>query len=178
MGDIKNVKKACGFYVSSMHLATMILPYIKNQINKNVKIETVLEYNLKENIQSILSNLFIKEEERKKILNINWENNKIQKYNSIEKRFKNIFEKNSNVIILVSGKRKYIEEANQVIDKYFNKNIDKVKEKNIIIINIYEVVEFDDNIREILDVHDYIINTAGMHKIEDIFEDYKGRIAN
>ena len=41
-----------------------------------------------------------------------------------------------------------------------------------------EVREFDDNIREILDSHESIINTSGIHKIEDIFEDYKKKKAN
>ena len=49
-----NIEKVCGFYVSSMHLITMILPYIKNQIKKNIKFETILEYNLKDNINNVL----------------------------------------------------------------------------------------------------------------------------
>ena len=38
--------------------------------------------------------------------------------------------------------------------------------------------EFDDDIREILDEHDFIINTSGINKIEDIFEVYKEKQAN
>ena len=38
--------------------------------------------------------------------------------------------------------------------------------------------EFDDNIREILDAHELIINTSGIHEIGDIFEDYKKKKAN
>lgn len=32
---------------------------------------------------------------------------------------------------------------------------------------------FNDNIKEILDNHQAIFNTAGEHKIEDVFEGYK-----
>ena len=79
---LNNIKRVCGFYVSSIHLITMILPYVKNQINMNAKFETILEYNFKENIDNVLSNLIINEEEKQKILNINWNNDKIQKYSN------------------------------------------------------------------------------------------------
>ena len=173
-----NVKKVCGFYVSNIHLTTMVLPYIKNQIEMDEKFETILEYNLKEYIDKILSNLIINEKEKQKILDINWNNNKIQKYSNIENKLNNILNKNIKVNILISGSRKYIEEANKLIDKYLNKNISKIGKTKITIIDCYEVSEFDDNIREILDEHELIINTSGIHKIENIFEDYKRRKIN
>ena len=177
MKEISNVKKVCGFYVSSMHLVTMILPHIKNETNRDVKFETVLEYNLKENVSNVLSNLIINDKEKENILNINWNSNKIQKYSNIEKRLKNILE-NKEINILISGSKKYIEEANIIIEKFLNKNNNKISKKKITIINCYEVREFDDNIREILDEHELIINTSGIHKVEDIFEDYKKKKAN
>ena len=173
MKEISNVKKVCGFYVSSMHLVTMILPHIKNETNRDVKFETVLEYNLKENVSNVLSNLIINDKEKENFLNINWNSNKIQKYSNIEKRLKNILENNKEINILVSGSRKYIEEANIIIEKFLKKNSNKINQNKITIINCYEVREFDDNIREILDSHELIINTSGIHELGDIFEDYK-----
>ena len=178
MKEISNVKKVCGFYVSSMHLVTMILPHIKNETNRDVKFETVLEYNLKENVSNVLSNLIINDKEKENILNINWNSNKIQKYSNIEKRLKNVLGNNKEIDILITGSRKYIEEANIIIEKILNKNSNKINEKKITIIDCYEVREFDDNIREILDSHELIINTSGIHKVEDIFEDYKKKKAN
>lgn len=178
MGKISKVKKVCGFYVSSIHLVTMILPYIKNETNRNVKFETVLEYNLKENVSNILSNLTINDKEKENILSINWNSNKIQKYSSIEKKLKNVLEYNNEINILISGSRKYIEETNKIIEKFLNKNINKIYQKKIVIIDCYEVSEFDDNIREILDSHELMINTSGIHKIGDIFEDYKTKKVN
>lgn len=177
MEKISNVKKVCGFYVSSMHLITMILPYIKNETNRDVKFETVLEYNLGENVSNVLSNLIINNKEKENILNINWNSNKIQKYSNIEKRLKNILE-NKETNILISGNRKYIEETNIIIEKFLNKNANKLNKTKITIIDCYEVREFDDNIREILDSHELIINTSGIHEIGDIFEDYKKKKAN
>ena len=170
-------KRVCGFYVSRMHLVTMILPYIKIQANKDVKIQTVLENDLIEDVNNILSNLIINDEQKEKILKIDWKNKKIQKYANIEKRLKSILG-NNETDILVSGSRKYIEEVNKIIDKFLIKNNSKICDKTITIINYYEVKEFDENIREILDEHEFIINTSGIHEIGDIFEDYKKKKAN
>ena len=95
---LNNIKRVCGFYVSSIHLITMILPYVKNQINMNAKFETILEYNFKENIDNVLSNLIINEEEKQKILNINWNNDKIQKYSNIENKLNKLVNKNQKII--------------------------------------------------------------------------------
>lgn len=178
MGDLNNIKRACGFYVSGVHLVTMVLPYIKKQIKDKIKIETFFEYNLKENSDIVLENLIINNKEKEKILNINWKNSKIKKYSNIEKRIKNVLEKNKELNILISGSEKYINEINKMLDKFFNKYYNKLNHKYITIINCYEVTEFDDNIKEILDFHEYILNTSGMHKIEEIFEDYKKKVIN
>ena len=172
------MKKVCGFYVSSMHLVTMILPNIREEINEGTKIETFFEYNLNENINKVLSNLIINNEEKQNILNINWKSTKIKKYFNLEKNIKNIIEKNEKINLIVSGSEKYIKEVNQILDKMFNKYKDK-KCNNITVINCYEVTAFNDNVREILDLHEYIINTSGVHRIEEIFEETEDRkIAN
>lgn len=178
MGDLKNIKNICGFYVSGVHLITMILPYVRKQIENKIKIETFFEYNLTENKNTVLNNLIIKEEDKKEILNINWNSSKIQKYLSIEKKLKNIIDNEKEINILISGSKKYISEANKIVNKFLQKNSGKLIHKYITIINCYEVAEFDDNIREILDMHEYILNTSGVHRIEEIFEDYKRKIVN
>ena len=168
------MNKICGFYISSMHLVAMILPYLKEQLIKGVNIETLFEYNLNENISTILSNLIIDEKEKQKILNINWNDTRIKKYADIEKKLKYLVENRKEIDIIISGNQKYINETNKMLNKFFK----KYNCENINIINCYEVTEFDDNIRDILDNHRYILNTSGIHKIEDIFEDYKKEKAN
>ena len=96
MGEFSSIKKVCGFYVSSMHLITMILPYIKKETNEDSKIETILEHNLKENVNNVLANLIINNKEKENILNINWNSNKIQKYSNIEKVKQNANRKKIN----------------------------------------------------------------------------------
>ncbi len=172
------MNKVCGFYVSSVHLVTMILPYLRERLNNKIKFETFFEYNLTENLNNILDKLIINEDDKQKIININWKNTRIKKYSFIEKGLKNLFDNNKENILLISGSQKYIKETNYILDKFFNKNSNKINNKKITIINCYEVTEFDDNIREILDSHEYIINTSGVHKIEEVFEDYKKKKAN
>lgn len=178
MGYLSNIKKVCGFYVSGVHLITMILPYVRQQLENEIKFETFFEYNLKENANIVLTNLIINNEDKQKISNINWKNTKIQKYSNIEKKLKNVLESNKEINILVSGSKKYIKEINKILNKIFDKYTNKINHKYITIINCFEVTEFDDNIREILDVHEYILNTSGIHRIEEIFEDYKKKVAN
>ncbi|MBO4815527.1 MAG: hypothetical protein J5507_00920 [Clostridia bacterium] len=163
------MQKICGFYVSNVHLVTMILPFIKEQLQKEVKIETFFEENLNENINKILFNLIINEDNKQKILNINWKNTKIKKYNNIENKFKKLIDKNKENIILVSGNKKYINEVNNILSRFFEKN----NYKNISIINFYKVSEFEDSIREILNKHEFILNTSGIHRIEEVFVDYE-----
>ena len=178
MDGFNNMKSICGFYVSGVHLITMILPYIRKQIKDKIKTETFFEYNLKENTNTVLKNLIINEEDKEEIININWKSSKLQKYSSIEKKLKNIINNEKEINILISGSQKYINEVNRMLNKFLEKNANKVSHKYITIINCYEVTEFDDNIREILDMHEYILNTSGVHKIEEIFEDYKRKIVN
>ena len=63
-----------------------------------------------------------------------------------------------------------------MIERYFNKY--RNNKKYITVINCFEVEEFDDDSRDILYEHEYIINTSGINKIEDVFEIYKEKQAN
>ena len=173
-----NVKKLCSFYVSQWHLTTMLLPYISNQIEKNVKIATVLENNINENVKILVNKLKIKNKD--KILSINWNKRKIIKYTDVSKIIKDNEEKDlvlgddkkRELLIIVQGSREYIEEVNKYITKYLEINKNKTMETNITIINCYEIVEFNGSIVEILDQHDKILNTSGEREINDIFSDY------
>lgn len=164
--ESKNIMKLCSFYVSDWHLVTMLLPYINRKINEKEKIVTVLESGIKNNVETLVKRLNLKNEEE--ILNINW--SKKDNYLSINKLLNNNTEK--NIIVIVNGTKEYINEANKNIDEIIQKNIDKIEQKNIKIINCYEIVEFNGSIVEILDNHNKILNTSGEKEINEVFEDY------
>ena len=161
----ENIMKLCSFYVSDWHLVTMLLPYINRKINEKEKIVTVLENDIKNNVETLVKRLNLRNEEE--ILNIDW--SKRDNYLSINKLLNNNIVE--NIIIIVNGTKEYIK-ANKNIDTIIEKNRDKIKQKNIKIINCYEIVEFNGSIVEILDNHDKILNTSGEKEINEVFEDY------
>ena len=161
-----DIEKICGFYVNDWHLAVMLLPYIKSEIEQGKTLITFLEENIERNINALLSKLNFQEEVKNKIKNIKWQNKRIIKYSEIEKELKNY--KNS-ITILTAGKREYIENVYKNIEKFIkSKQLKKIK-----ILDCYEVTGFNKNIREVLDCHDKILNTAGEKQIEEVFKDYR-----
>lgn len=173
MKENSSTQKVCSFYVSNMHFATMILPFVNKQEEAKRKIVTFFENDFTTNIELVLSRITISEERKKELLNINWKNTDIIKYINIEKILKTQLNKNNENIIIVNGNTDYINNVNECIERYLEKNSKKIDVKNIKIINFYEVGSFNENIKEILDKHDLIFNTSGEHRIEDIFDGYK-----
>lgn len=170
MKDFDDIKRICGFYVSSIHLITMILPYVTKELEQAAKFVNLLEFNLDENVNLVLSKLILNNEIKKEILNIDWYNCACNK-TKIESKLKNILKDNEKLNIFISGSEKYINNVNDIVNKIINKNI--IKNKKVKIINCYEVTQFNDNITEILETHDIILNSSGEHNIEEVFEGYK-----
>lgn len=166
----KSIMKLCSFYVSDWHLVTMLLPYINKKVNEETKIATILEKDIKNNVEVLVKKLNLKNEE--KILNINWNNKNAKKYSNISKIIENNI--GTNILVIVNGNKEYIKYANENLEKYIERNIEKIEQTNttIKIVNCYEIVEFNGSIVEILDKHDKILNTSGEKEINEVFEDY------
>lgn len=180
MGNLEiSIEKLCSFYVSDWHLVTMILPYINKKLNEEANIITLLESNIEENIKIMIEKLNLKNEE--KILKIDWKNTNGKKYDDVLNKLEKITEENNITnIILINGGKTYIDFVSNNIEKVLKKLNVKSKKISIKIINCYEVSDFNGNIKEILDEHHRILNTAGEKNIEEIFEGYsrkEGKIA-
>jgi len=173
MREYSNTQKVCSFYVSNIHFATMILPFANKQMEEKTNIVTFFENNFTTNIELVLSRLTIAEERKKELMDINWKDTNVTKYLNIEKILKNSLSKNEKNIIVINGREEYISMANECIERYLQKNHKKMISTNVKIINFYEVGSFNENIKEILDKHEFVFNTAGEHKIEEVFEGYK-----
>ena len=39
------IKRSCSFYISDMHFATMLMPFIKKQVENKINVTTFLENN-------------------------------------------------------------------------------------------------------------------------------------
>lgn len=177
MKENSSTQKVCSFYVSNMHFATMILPFVSKQMEEETKIVTFFENDFTTNIELVLSRITLSEERKKELLNVNWRNTNNTKYLNIEKILKLKIGKQGESIIIVNGNEEYINIVNDYIEKYLEKNDKKIQSNNIKIINFYEVGSFNENIKEILDKHQKIFNTAGEQKIEEVFEGYKKKEA-
>ncbi|MCI8486646.1 MAG: hypothetical protein HFJ20_06200 [Clostridia bacterium] len=153
-----NIKKFCNFYVSDWHLAVMLLPYINREINEGVKITTILEKDMKNNIETLIGRLNLKNEDE--ILNINWNDNN----NNIEKYIQNNLDDKKQNLFIINGNKDYIENTNE---KLFNCIKEKgVQRKFIKIVDCYEIGKDDEKMYDIIKMHDGILNTSGEYEIK------------
>ena len=88
MKKLSSTQKVCSFYVSNMHFATMILPFVNKQIVAKTNIITFFENNFTTNIELVLSRITLSEERKRELLNVNWKNTNNTKYLNIEKMLK------------------------------------------------------------------------------------------
>lgn len=162
-----NTEKLCSFYISDWHLVTMILPYINKELNEKANIITILEDNIEENIHTLLAKLNLKNEKR--ILAMDWKKVDNRNQTVMQNKLREVKNGIKN-IILIKGSKEYIEMVNHYITKTIG--LQEKNNMNIKIIDCYEVTDFNGNIKQILDKHDRILNTAGEKAIEDVFEGY------
>ena len=130
----KKIEKTCCFYVSEFHLEMILVPYINKKIEENITILT--EKKLKETLQILISKINIKEENKQKILQLNWNG-------------EGEIKENSNIIII--GSKKYIKNKNQEIE---NRNV-------ISILDCYDFEEEKDNMNNIIKQYEKTLNTLG-----------------
>ena len=142
MKQFSSTQKVCSFYVSNMHFATMILPFVNKQMEEQANVLTFFENNFTTNIELVLSRLTISEERKKELLGINWRDTNTIKYLNVEKILKNKLSKCNKNIIIINGEREYIKLGNECIEKRWEKNHKKMEAYNIKTIDCYEVREF------------------------------------
>ena len=156
-----NIKKICNFYVSDWHLAVMLLPYINKEINKGTKITTVFQNNMRNNIETLVRKLNLKNE--KEILQIDWNT----KNNSIlERNVKENLSGGEENLFIINGDKEYVEKSNEKVIEYIGKN--KTKKNFIKIVDCYEVEQNEEKMYNIIKMHDCVLNTSGEHNIEKI----------
>lgn len=136
----KNIEKMYSSYVSEYHLEMILVPFINSKIEEkeNVVIET--EYDMNETLNTLLSKLNLKEENKEKILRLGWN----KKENNIKSK--------DNVIII--GNKDYIENTNRRI---MQKNIE-----DLTIVDCYKFEDICNNMSEVADKYDFNLNTNGL----------------
>lgn len=171
----KNIKNICNFYASKWHLVVMLLPYLSKQIENGTKFETILKEDIVENVEELISKLNLKREIQEKMLNINWHTSKIENKEEIKEFMNDIIENEKNISIILNGDTKQVENINNSINKFIEENIIKIRKNNIkiTIISCFKALEIKENIDYIKSKYDYVLNTLGEHKIEEVYNMYK-----
>ena len=159
MNKNKDTKeKICAFYASDYHFEMISLPYINKKIEENNEVVILTEYNLEDSMKTLLEKTNLKEDKKKKILALNWKNNDLEKFKEIKTK---INEQNK-MIIFIKGNQNYIHNVNQNIDKWIP------EEKQIKVIDCYQIEEVGENFDEIMGQYHKVLRTMGEKEIEKL----------
>ncbi len=157
MKEIQKTKeKTCAFFASDYHFEMISLPYIEKELEKNKKIIILTENDLENTIKNLISKINLNEEKKKKIFNLNWKNDDLNKF----KQIKNEVENNKEMTIFIKGKENYIKNINQNIEKWITKS------ENVKTIDCYDIEEVGEEINEITKRYKTVLSTTGEKKIE------------
>ena len=139
----QKIRRYCCFYVSDFHLEMILLPVIKNNINKS-KIIIFTETNLVDTIKILLERTNFNKEDKNKILNLKyWTNEKFEKLGN------KVLE---DCIVIINGSKKYIENIENNINKLLCVKID--------IVHCYDLNKNKYNISEIKQNYNQVLNTT------------------
>ena len=140
-----NIKKYCCFYVSEYHLEMILLPYIKNNMDKS-KIMIFTEDNLMDTIKILLEKINFAEDDKNKILNLDW-----QGKNDVE-----FLENDLNeYTFIINGKNDYINKI--------NKKIENLTLKNVNIIHCFNINNKNQENLQLQGKYDGILNTKNIY---------------
>ena len=140
------IKKYCCFYVSDFHLEMILLPYIKNNISKS-KIIIFTQNNLEESVKLLLERTNFNNEDKNKILNLNWSDNIKEEITK---------EKVQKSTVIINGDINYIEQM--------NKNIKNLELDNIKIIDCYNISKNNLELAKLQEKYDEILNTKSIKR--------------
>ncbi len=150
--------KACNFYVSEWHLFAALLPYLKEELEKKNEIIIISQDNLEKGIKELVKRINIKFEEGSNLNNITWLNKEF----ALEIR-----EDIKPINIVIQGTIQFIADVN----KYLRDNIVNLY-REVRIIDCYEIYDSNNMLYNILDEHEFVFNTGGMHDKNEIFPEY------
>lgn len=145
--ESNSVKKCC-LYASDFHLEMILLPYIKERINKS-NFVIITQNDLSDTIKVLLDRVNIEEQEKQKILNLNWN---IATKENIEST-KKIIENNRNMNIIVNGDCNYIEKINNDL---------KLLDNNMNIVDCFNINDKQLNMNNIKNNYEEVLNTCKM----------------
>ena len=145
--ESKLVKKCC-LYASDFHLEMILLPYIKERIDKS-KFLIITQNDLSDTIKILLNRVNIDKKQKEEILKLNWKQSSIKAIQNILDLIKDCKELN----IIVNGDLDYIRNINQTLNKLDNK---------VNIIDCFNVHDINLNMSNIKNEYQEVLNTSKM----------------
>ena len=169
-------EKTCLFCASDYHLEMILLPYIKQRVDKN-KIVIFTENNLEESINVVLNKVNLSEIDKEKIRSLNWKNTEETEFEELneflrnakievlkgekgdtdleeledKKEETNLEIEEKNTIVIVNGSFDYI--------KNVKSKINGKKGKNVEIVECFHVGDSDVDISELSQKYENVLNT-------------------
>lgn len=148
---MKTKEKLCLFFASDYHFEMISLPYINGKLKENKEIIMMTENDLNNTVNTVLDRINLKEEEKQRIINIDWKNNDANKIKKLENE-------NKEKIIFIKGKENYISNMNRNINNL-------ISDGNIQVIDCYDINEVQDNIKDIAKGYSKMLSTSGVEKL-------------
>lgn len=159
MNKNKDTKeKICAFYASDYHFEMISLPYIQKEMKDKNEIVILTENDLEETMKTVLKNTNFKEEKKKEILQLDWKNNDIEKFNTIKTKTN----RGKDMVIFIKGNENYIQNANRDIEKCLP------KENHVKIIDCYNIEEVGENLDGVMEQYHKILRVTGEKEIEKL----------
>lgn len=149
--DLVTKEKVCAFYASDYHFEMITLPCIYKNLEEKKDVIILTENNLEKTIKILLSKMNFSENKKTKIMDLDWENDDLNKF----RRIKYNLENNIDTTILIKGNENYIKNANTNLEKW------KKEGKNFKIIDCYNIEEVADKIDELMKKYNKILKTSG-----------------
>lgn len=148
---LETKEKICSFYASDYHFEMIALPYMCKSLEENKDVVILTENDLNDTMKTLLSRMNLKEDKKEAILNLDWENNDLNKF----KKIKSNVENNQDMLIFIKGKENYIKNANQNLEKWTSRI------ENLKIIDCYDIEEVTEKANDIISKYNKILRTAG-----------------
>lgn len=139
-----NKENSCAFFASDYHLEMIMLPYINKKFNENKNVYIFTQNNLEETVNTLIDRVNLDNNLKNKIQEINWKDEDENKYRKVIH--------DNNAVIFIKGNESYINKVNN--------NLNQIKNnKNIEIIDCYNLEEIGSKIPQIITEHNKIITT-------------------
>lgn len=151
-------EKVCAFFASDYHFEMISLPYINKNLEQNKEIIILTENDLDKTIEVLLSRMNLEDNKKRKVLEINWKQDDLNKFKKIKKDIKD----KKDIIILIKGKENYINNVNENINRWIE-NRERIK-----IIDCYDMDEVGNDLDSVMSKYEKVLSTTGEKEIQKI----------